>query len=507
VLLALAVWPTGACAETLSDAIALAYQTNPSLLAARADLRALDERYVQARAALGPSISGSLQHSYDSSDVQQPASIFSPATTVHDRAVTDAAQVGVTQPIYDHGVLSTALQAAQADVLAGRQKLRAQEAQVLASVITSYVDVLAAEDLSTIARQNVDILTGQLAETQAKVDVKENTLTDRAQARARLTAAEISLSQAGAGLADAHSRYAAVVGQAPGDLAPLPDLPGVPASVDAAFDAGARANPELLAAVYAEQASRARVAQAKAADGLQISASASFVQQPAAPYIANQNATGFLGTLTISRPLFLSGAHASRVHEAAEANNGDVLRVAVEQRQVTVGVAQAWNDLAMRRRTVFDLTRQLDDEQVAFHGSQIEERVGLRTTIDVLNAEQEFQTTKIALVQAYRDEYVGRVGLLSAMGLLQAELLSPDLDLYRPEASLNARLTLSRALPWEALVARIDSIGAPRIARDPAEREPLPPAPIGLADAMPGPPSWNDLAAHLVAPPAAGVTP
>jgi outer membrane protein len=371
-------------------------------------------------------------------------------------------------------------------------------------LITAYADVLTAQDLATVARQNVDILTRQLAETQAKVDVKENTLTDRAQASARLTAAQINLQQAASNLADARARYAAVIGQSPGDLEPLPDLPGIPASVDDAFDAGERANPELLAADYAEQASRARVAEAKAADGLQISASASLVQQPAAPYIGNQNATGIIGSLTVSQPLFLSGAHASRVREAAEANNGDALRLSAEQRQVAVTIAQSWSDLVMRRKTLSGLARQLEDENVAFRGSQIEERAGLRTTIDVLNAEQEFQSTKVALAQAYHDEYLGRVSLLAAMGLLEAELLAPDLDPYHPEDSLNARLALSRALPWESLIARIDSIGAPRVATHIAEREPLaaepPPSP---GDEMPTAPAWTELATRLSVDPAA----
>jgi outer membrane protein len=495
--LAVAVWPSLASAETLADAIALAYQTNPSLLAARADLRSLDERYVQARGALGPTASASVQESYDSSSVQQPASIFSSATTAHDYATTDNAQVGVTQPLYDNGALSIAVQAAQADVLGGRQKLRLQESQVLAAVITAYADVLTAQDLETVARQNVDILTRQLAETQAKVDVKENTLTDRAQASARLTAAQINLQQAASNLTDARARYAAVIGAPPGDLAPLPDLPGIPADVDSAFDAGERANPELLAAVYAEQASRVRVAGAKAADGLQVSVSASVVQQPAAPYIGNQTATGFIGSVTVSQPLFLSGGHFSRVREAAEANNGDVLRLSAEQRQVAVTIAQAWSDLVMRRKTLTGLAHQLDDEDVAFRGSQIEERVGLRTTIDVLNAEQEYQATKVALAQAYHDEYLGRVGLLAAMGLLEAELLAPDLDIYRPEASLNSRLALSRALPWEELVARLDSIGAPHVATQIAAREPLPAIPTAPGDLMPPAPSWTELAGRL----------
>ncbi len=500
----LAAAPGAASAESLGDAIALAYQTNPTLLAARADLRALDERYVQSRAAMGPSASVSEQHSFDDAYVQQPASLFGPATTAHDRSSTDTAQLVVNQPLFAGGQLSTASQAAQADVLAGRQALRQQETVVLNAVITGYADVLLARDLVTIAQQNVRALDQQLAETQAKVDAKENTLTDRAQARARLAAAQISLVQARSGVRDAEARYVAAIGEPPGDLDPLPDLPGLPPSVDAALDAADQANPEIQQAIYTELASRARVAQAKSADGLQVNLSVSLSQQPAAPYISNQNAQGVTASVVVSKPLFASGGYVSRVREAAETDNRDDLKVTAEQRQVIATVAQNWSDLAARRETLSGLRGQLADEEQAFRGSRIEERIGLRTTIDVLNAEQEFQSTKVALLQGYHDEYLNRVGLLAAIGVLQGELLEPDIEAYRPEDSLRKRNMLAKALPWEDLVAALDSLGTPHVAPERSARDVL-----GLERPVDGPPmpaapSWSDLTQYLADDPTAG---
>jgi len=489
--------PAMARAESLGEAIALAYQTNPTLLAARADLRALDERYVQARAALGPTASVSEQHSYDDSRVQQPASLFSAAGTAHDVASTDTAELGINQTLYAGGELNTAVAAAQADVLAGRQNLRHQETVVLNAVITAYADVLLAQQLVTVADQNVQILTRQLAETQAKVDAKENTLTDRAQSRARLTAALINLDQARGGLTDAEARYLAAVGEQPGKLDPLPDLPGVPPNIDDAFDAADRASPEVLAAIYTELGSRARVAQAKAADGLQVGVSLSLAQQPAAPYIANEDARGFIASINVSKPLFTSGAHESRIREAAETDNRDDLNIAAQERQVVATVAQTWNDLATRRRTLSSLRDQLSDEEQAFVGSRIEERIGLRTTIDVLNAEQEFQATKVALFQAYHDEYLTRVGLLGAMGLLQVELLEPDIQPYEPEASLRKRTMLQRALPWESLVQMLDSIGSPHAGAESPGGDPLGIQRPVVAPSLPDAPKWSDVSRFL----------
>jgi outer membrane protein len=487
-----------AAAESLSDAIALAYQSNPALLAARADLRALDERYIQAKAALGPTAEIGAQIGYEDAALDQPSSIFSPKTTTYAQATTGAAQLTINQPLYANGELSAALATARAQMLGGRESLRQQEAVVLSQVITAYADVTTARQLVMLAGQDVDLLSGQLAETQAKVDVRENTLTDRAQARARLTAAQLRQIQARNALSDAEARYEAAIGQAPGTLEPLPDLPGLPPNADAAFDAADRANPQLRAASYAELASRAAVAEAKAADGLRVGLALSVSQQPEYPYVPNLYARSAAAAIVVNKPLFTAGAHSSRVRQALETNNGDVLRLAEDQRQLIATVAQAWNDLVSRRRQLVGLNSQVDDEAQAFRGSQIEERIGLRTTIDVLNAEQEFQAAKIALAQTFHDEYLGRVSLLAAMGLLQAELITPDTPLYDPERSLDHRTAIERALPWEDLIAALDGLGSPHVATAPSERDPLgAQRPPTEPTAMPAAPAWSGMDRYL----------
>lgn len=494
-MLWLAGWiaPVPARSETLADAIDLAYQTNPSLLAARADQRALDERDIQAHASLGPTVSVSEQHAMDNATVPQPASFFSPATTIRQRATTDTATVTLNQPVYLGGQASSAISAAEFDVLAGRQNLRQQEATVLNQVVVAYADVLLAQDQVEIARQDVAVLTAELADTQARVDVKQLTLTDRDQARARLVASQIKLTQAQYGLNDARSRYTAAVGAAPGQLERLPDLPGLPPDVDTAFDVADSTNPQVEAAVYTEAGSRARVTQAKSADGLQVSLQASYGQQPEALNLENLNVVSLIGSLNVTKPLFTAGLHSSRVRQAIELNDRDSLRLAAVRREAAAAVAQAWSDLAGRRQQLAGLRQQLVYEQGAFKGEGIEQRVGLRTTIEVLNAAQELQATKLALVQAYHDEYIGRINLLQAVGLLQAEMLSTDITPYDPAASLKRHRLLETMLPWERLVAFADRIAAPRIQPEPSDRDALGAVRSNPGVVMPPAPQWADV--------------
>jgi len=289
------------------------------------------------------------------------------------------------------------------------------------------------------------------------------------------------------------------VGQAPGQLEPAPDLPGLPPNLGDALDAADHANPQLLQAIDTEIASRARVAQAKAADGLQVGFTAQASSQPLAPYLEHEMVNGVEGAIVVNKTLFTAGVHGSQIRAAIETDNRDELRVADQRRQTISAVIQAWNDLTTQRQILVSLNEQLGEEDKAFEGSRIESRIGLRTTIDVLNAEQEMQATKVSLAQSYHDEYLSRVNLLAGMGVLQAELLDPALDPYKPEDSLFRRDAWSRALPWEGLVAVIDSIGAPEIAAQAPDRDPLGvqrPDTTSLTP-LPSAPRWADLGQYL----------
>jgi outer membrane protein len=486
-----------AAAESLEDAIALAYQSNPTLLAARADLRAADERYVEARAALGPTLGVSSQESFVDAKVDQQS--FFGNFTSHDRVDNNTSQLTVSQLIYAGGQLNAALSAAAADISAGRANLRQRETAVLGQVISAYADVYLARQLLAIARQNTDILQRQLSDTDARFAAHEVTRTDRAQARARYIAAQVKLDQGGAEAADAAAHYLAVVGQSPGTLEAPPDIAGLPATVDAAFDVAERANPSLQVARYTELSSRANVRRARTADGLRIEFIGSLAREPVASYLGDLYDRSIIASFRVTKTLFDSGLHRARVREAQAIDERDDLRAADIGRQVIQAVAEGWNDLGSKRRILIALRDQLAEERTAFEGARVEERMGLRTTIEVLNAEEELQSTKVALAQQYHDEYLQRVSLLAAIGLLQADLINPGLEPYRPEQAFNKAVGALSA-PWEPLVRRIDALGSPGIGRVTPGRDPLAGARPAVSNGNPATPAWKDAEAELAAP-------
>lgn len=471
----MAVLATPVAAESLFDALTLAYQTNPTLQEQRANLRALDENVVQAKTGLRPTASISADYARQQTYYGNltKTSIFSTAKVRSVEGSSSGATLSVTQPLYTGGRVSSAIDAAQADVLAGRENLRSVEAGVLFNVIQAYVDVRRDQERLKISQDNVAVLQRQLDEAQARFDVGEITRTDVAQAQARLAAAQAGLSSAQAQLAISRASYAAVVGQNPGDLEAEPSLDNLlPTTIESAFDAAEKSNPQILAADYTEQASRARVAQAKAATRPSVSLRGSVGWTDNAsgnnPPFDNYD-RGSSASVVTTVPLFTGGLTTSQIRQAEQRSNADRLAIEVARRDVLKNIAQAWNGLQGQRALLISNEEQVKAARIAFEGVRQEAQVGLRTTLDVLNAEQELRNAELALVSARHDEYVAAALLLQAMGSLEARYLTPDVPRYDPTKNAKKVAKAWGATPWDPLVLAADRILAPTPAPAPAD--------------------------------------
>lgn len=213
-LVALTMGATPVLAESLQEAIGLAYRTNPTLLAQRANQRALDESIVQARAGLRPTINASAGVDYsrtrsdrvtttipgqtfpidtDGDGVPDatgtlPGSSSTTGGTIESDGAT--ASVSLSQNIWTAGRVSHGISAAEANVLAGRENLRDVEQQVMVSVIQAYADVTRDLEILRIRQENLAVLRRQLDESNARFEVGEITRTDVAQSEARLAQSE-----------------------------------------------------------------------------------------------------------------------------------------------------------------------------------------------------------------------------------------------------------------------------------------------------------------------------
>lgn len=444
-----------AWAETLQEAIALAYRTNPSLLAQRANQRALDESIVQARAGLRPTLDVTVSGDYsrDYSD-----------TALDPDSDGASASIGLSQTLWSGGRIGHGITAAEAEILAGRENLRGIEQSVLASVIQAYADVIRDMEVLRIRQANLAVLQRQLEESSARFEVGEITRTDVAQSEARLAQSEAELANAQAQLSTSRAVYAAVVGQAPGDLAPMPVLPGVPADFDSALDVALADNPDIRAAAYTLAAAEANVAAARAEYMPSVRASATYggSNRDFDRFGDIADNTRLTAGATLSIPLFTGGLNASRVAAALERANAAQINVEGERRNALQAVSSAYAQSISARASLQAGEEAVRAASVAAEGVRQEAQVGLRTTLDVLNQELELRNAEVTLASARRNEYVAQANLLAAMGRLEGPDLDPTLDRYDPAANYE-RVRNRGALPWDGVLETLDRVAAPPV--------------------------------------------
>ena len=448
--------PAAVRGETLADAIELAYQSNPSLQSARAQLRALDESYVQAHAGFRPSATAQVEPVYQE---QQQLSFFGTRQTTFSNLGT--ASVTLSQPLYHGGATTWAVEAAADDIRASREQLRATEGQVLQQVVQAYVDVRRDQQVLAAYEGEVGILQSQLDDAIARKNAGEVTRTDVEQSQTQLDSARANLSLAQGQLQVSRAEYAAVVGQNPGDLAPPPDLPGLPLSIDEAFDAALTDSPTLREAEEAQHASSARISEARAAYSPSVQLQAQFgYSGPLTPFRARNENRGLTVGAIVQIPLLTAGLSESNVRKAVDEDDSARIGVEGARRAVVQAVSNAWNTALASRASAQSDTHAVSSARQYFADTQEEYRVGQRSTLDVLIAEQTLRGAEVAEAQAEHDAYLSQAALLNALGRLQAVNLVKDIPLYDPAAAFR-RVRNRGATPWEEAVEDLDALGAP----------------------------------------------
>ncbi len=400
-------------AETLADALTLAYNNSGLLDQNRALLRAADEDVAQAVAATLPVIRWAAA-----------ASISAPRAAGADLI---AATANLT--IYDSGSKRMAIEAQKELVLGTRESLRDVEQTVLLNAVSAYMQVRAEAEFVSLRQSNVRVISQELNAAKERFDVGEITRTDVALAEARLASARSLLAAAEGSYARAAESYTAAVGRKPGTLQAASPAP-VSQSISEAKAFAVQNHPSLKEAQHSVSAAELSIRIGEAAMNPTVSLTGQM----------GVDQDGIIGRqvgVEVGGPIYAGGSLSSNVRQLMARRDAaraglHVASIAIEQQ---VGNAFSFLEAAKASRSAS--AQQIDASRVAFQGVREEATLGARTTIDVLNAEQELLTAQANLIAAQADEVVASYQVLSTMGLLTATHLKLPVQQYDPSAYYN----------------------------------------------------------------------
>ena len=433
---ALGAGSSGAAADTLEWALVQAYQNNPSLNAQRAALRATDENVPQALSGYRPklSITANGGYNYTNSTSMFPLVTGGPVSSIQYAQQFASRGVGATGTYTLFNGFQTANRTRQAEsqVEGARETLRVTEQQVLLDAATAYMNLLRDQAILELNRRNVEVLTEQLKQTRDRFNVGEVTRTDVAQAESRLAAGRSALLGAQSNYVTSQANYRRVIGVDPGRLAPGTPVDRLsPATLPRAIAQGQTHSPSVLAAAYGVDvaALAVKVSEGALYPNLTVTASASQGSNPAFEVVKETQAS-IVGQLSI--PIFQGGAEYSTIRQTKETLGQQRLNLDINRDQARATVVQSWGQLDAAKAQIEATTAQVNAAEIALNGVREEARVGQRTTLDVLNAQQELVNARVALVTAQHDRVVASYTLLAAVGGLAMPRLGLNVPIYDP---------------------------------------------------------------------------
>ena len=431
-----ALFPVTAQAETLADALADAYRHSVLLDQNRALLRAADEDVAIAVAKLRPILNWAADVTHEFGKARNTTT-----GNVTRGSTGDTATIGLSMELllWDAGRTKLGIEVAKESVLATREALRGIEQRVLLGAVQAYMGVRANSETVALRQNNVRVISEELRAARDRFDVGEVTRTDVALAEARLAGARSALAQAEGELAIAIEDFRYATGRKPGRLAPPPSFGMPAASPDAAKAIALRRHPDMLRAGHTIAAAELglRSARTSAQPTLKLTGRYGLTED----LDDTDYSRGGSVAIELSGPIYQGGGLAAQTRKQQARLDAERAALHDTRHAVAQGVGTAWARVEVARAARAASDEQIRAARVAFRGVREEATLGARTTLDVLNAEQELLDAQANQITAAANEIIARYALLAAMGQLTAADLRLNVQQYDPAAYYNLAKT------------------------------------------------------------------
>jgi outer membrane protein len=435
---ALIVWAVtaGARAETVGGALIKAYLNNPDINSQRAAVRASDEGMPKAESGYLPTVTANLNGGVQSIYAQDVGGLTASANTT---GLPRGYGVTVNETIWNGQKTFNSVRQAESTVLGQREQLRFTEQNTLLSALTSYMDVMQNTAVLDLNHSNVEVLKEQLRQTRDRFNVGEVTRTDVAQAEASLANAEADYATAHSTLETSIAQYRQVVGDQPRRLAPVAPLTKLlPPSLPLAISISQVEHPAITAYLHGIDVALLNVKINEAALYPTVSLQGSLTKYfdvLSLPGGSRELVGALIGQVNI--PIYDGGSTFASIRQAKEQVSQQELTTDSQREKVRESVVSAWGANQISVTVVRARKAQVQAAEVALAGVREEAKVGQRTTLDVLNAQQTLLQSRVSLVQAQHDQVVNSYTLLSSVGRLSVRTLGLSVAEYDPRTHFN----------------------------------------------------------------------
>jgi outer membrane protein len=312
-------------------------------------------------------------------------------------------------------------------VFASRETLRNTEQTVLLSAVTAYMNLLRDAAVLELQRSNVNVLEATLRQTRDRFSAGEVTRTDVAQAESRLAAGRSQLLTAESNYTTSKAQYRQVIGVEAGRLtAAMPVDRFSPRTLDGARARAATEHPTITVALF-----QVKIAEGALYPTVQLQGSVNKTFGSTTNLSTLQNLSASIGG-QLSVPIYQGGQEYATIRQAKETLGQRRLDLDTARDQVQSNVTQAWGQLLAAKAQIESTTAQVNAAEIALNGVREEARVGQRTTLDVLNAQQDLVNARVALVTAQRDRVVASYSVLAATGAFSPQVLGLKVQSYDP---------------------------------------------------------------------------
>ncbi len=428
--------PAAADRFRLSDALGLAYTTNPELEAQRAKVRQADDVVAEARGGWRPSVNTSGSYGFEYAEGGK--NIF--GFQNKDLLTPLDGRAALSQPLFTGGQAYAQVQRAIALVRAARADLLSAEQQLLLASATAYMDVVRDIVSLRLHQDDVRILMRQLDATKTQLNAGAATKTDLQEVEVRLAGAQADLALAEAQLTQSRSSFERIIGRPAETLEDMPPLPILPGSLDQAMALSLKLAPRIQAAQANDKAAQYGIDNAVGAmlPHASIVAQYDYVQNNLASpfgFNAKSNAVSILGQVQI--PIYQGGSDTARLRQAKEAQVQTRLGITDADQTTRQLTLNSWTAFHAAQTAVGYNEKRVTSAELALDGVIQQQHQGERSIIDILNAEQERLGAQIALASARHDMLITSYQLLAAVGELTAKWLDLKVKIYDPNEHYN----------------------------------------------------------------------